>query len=690
MVKYQIFIKLTTYVGYIWYELDLGEFAPALNYESNNLAKLEDKLANYSQTVKLPCTPTNSRVFGYATAPTARPYAAYISFPCIILAGGVPVLPGEPELVLTGTTKDEFEVQILGTEMRVLSKLRELKFKDSPGYTAPDLGLGRAPRGFKKGAVLSNNAQDNSNTYNLPFTQKISPFARLVSAQNMDEDKSLMDWYRTSLKLPIPSGYGEYEMYASWRHAPVGVSVPMLINAIIIRTGVKIFYDTDQLDRLEILVTSNEADSKTLDLVDGINFRASGAVGTTNGVGGLVKWRQQISSTLRFPGMSLDDAVDDVTDIYYTPPVTGTYRIDYIYTTQGDGGTTILEIADLKGDNAQKVEITTKPEQFIDVELEGFTRYRLRYYSKTGAQNPPRAIFTLRGGDVTSGKVVGFGSLPIQKNLGFSDASELLTELCKALGLFIIVKGDEIHLFDAKNLNDNRAKALDWSSKLLATGLKKRFNIPGYGDINLIPFEDNKARTYTDSIELRASSSGFGDTKQLFKLKFEALPSVERRAIYRSPNNSVAFDVKPVAWTAGYKFDAGADSDGFLKYESSGKPYLVSRLKEYPEVVQSMASQFTGAVLETAQPKAQDYDRIMPASGKFLADNYYSRLTGGMIERPIMFEALLNLNAVDVYKFDPMVPVFIDRLGGYFYVNKIANFEAGEPTRVELIKLNDF
>jgi hypothetical protein len=45
------------------------------------------------------------------------------------------------------------------------------------------------------------------------------------------------------------------------------------------------------------------------------------------------------------------------------------------------------------------------------------------------------------------------------------------------------------------------------------------------------------------------------------------------------------------------------------------------------------------------------------------------------------------LTPQDVQDFDPFIPVYLEKYGSYFYVNKIKNFVAGKLTKVELIRL---
>ena len=62
-----------------------------------------------------------------------------------------------------------------------------------------------------------------------------------------------------------------------------------------------------------------------------------------------------------------------------------------------------------------------------------------------------------------------------------------------------------------------------------------------------------------------------------------------------------------------------------------------------------------------------------------------------MLTDPVMYDAELLLNIVDIYAFDHFKAVHIDELEGLFYVNRISDFlitSPGTPTKVELIKIS--
>jgi hypothetical protein len=69
------------------------------------------------------------------------------------------------------------------------------------------------------------------------------------------------------------------------------------------------------------------------------------------------------------------------------------------------------------------------------------------------------------------------------------------------------------------------------------------------------------------------------------------------------------------------------------------------------------------------------------------SQNDYQRFEA-MIANPVMYEAEMNLNVLDLHDFDPLDIVIVPELAGEYYVNKLQyNFEkSGRSSRITLIK----
>jgi hypothetical protein len=74
-------------------------------------------------------------------------------------------------------------------------------------------------------------------------------------------------------------------------------------------------------------------------------------------------------------------------------------------------------------------------------------------------------------------------------------------------------------------------------------------------------------------------------------------------------------------------------------------------------------------------------------SASAIADGAYKPLFERIFSKLRIVEATFMLDEWDVANFDQLKPVYIEYYGAYFFVNKISNWMAGKPCKVELIKI---
>jgi hypothetical protein len=70
-----------------------------------------------------------------------------------------------------------------------------------------------------------------------------------------------------------------------------------------------------------------------------------------------------------------------------------------------------------------------------------------------------------------------------------------------------------------------------------------------------------------------------------------------------------------------------------------------------------------------------------------IANDTYQPLLKSMLPKLRIVAATLMLTEQDVANFNQLLPVYIDKFGTYFFVNKISNWMAGRPCKVELVKI---
>ena len=234
------------------------------------------------------------------------------------------------------------------------------------------------------------------------------------------------------------------------------------------------------------------------------------------------------------------------------------------------------------------------------------------------------------------------------------------------------------------------AAPIDWSGKLVSSS--KKFAIPGAAQKNYIKhnvgqnvdplylaaiincnnenidFETDLATMKDKTFQLRDVFDNYtnASVEPLFVIQ---LPDV--KDVPNTPST-----VSPVGYTAVADMQIIVDSPKFL-----GQPLAISMT-----YLSFTAGTWTYDI---------ENDNLTNDSETTIVEYYdptpnYS-LVETMLTDPVMYEAELLLNIVDINSFDHFKGVRIDELEGIFYVNKIIDFLAtspGEPTKVELIKVS--
>ena len=238
---------------------------------------------------------------------------------------------------------------------------------------------------------------------------------------------------------------------------------------------------------------------------------------------------------------------------------------------------------------------------------------------------------------------------------------------------------------------------IDWSGKLVSK--TKKFSIPGTGQLNYINYSvaENVSESDNQAV-IECNNANIEATHEIGKMKAKLFPKENRNsvqysnaspsplgvAIYPELNRETGFAsfgtsiVNLVNALRGLNdLVILVDSTDYL-----GQPLTIA-LEYYTESVGGLWSYATLNGSLTA-----DADTILT---KYYSPSANYSLIETILTDPVMYEAELLLNVIDMYGFDYFKAVQIDELEGIFYVNRISNFLAtspGVPTKVELIKIS--
>jgi hypothetical protein len=267
------------------------------------------------------------------------------------------------------------------------------------------------------------------------------------------------------------------------------------------------------------------------------------------------------------------------------------------------------------------------------------------------------------------------GKLVLSERLGFETQLDFLKFFARVFGLTFVVDERTNHVFaySLQLLYDNikSGNVKDWSDKLDRRSSGFSFILKNYARENIVSFEDSKdgvtdaGRFYVDNKTLKGST-------EVVKLPVEAgvdimvesltaqsvcaaIPLAQLRSLNEPSQGELALDY----------------------FDNATFPNIKPHLLELKE--------------KTANITFLDAVRSFQIANHFTAqqvvDMSYSVLQNKMLKNVRMIEDDFYLTPEDMAQFDPSIPVYIDRYGAYFYVNKIRNFEVGKLTTCEMVRL---
>jgi len=173
--------------------------------------------------------------------------------------------------------------------------------------------------------------------------------------------------------------------------------------------------------------------------------------------------------------------------------------------------------------------------------------------------------------------------------------------------------------------------------------------------------------TITDEGYLFCNNEGLPEEKVIIELPFEAVE------FYSSDDkNDLVFN---------YAKFRDCEENVLKEYKT---PRLVTIEGDYVfDIKSSEGADRTGVSLPVASP-------INSRSIKttYLVSNYYSAFQDSVLTNYRKIEDLVvDLREGDIQTFSPYVPIYIEKYGAYFYVNKIKDYMKDKLTKVDLIKI---
>ena len=227
----------------------------------------------------------------------------------------------------------------------------------------------------------------------------------------------------------------------------------------------------------------------------------------------------------------------------------------------------------------------------------------------------------------------------------------------QAHGLFTYVDHGkkEVYMYSFDDILSNKSKAVNWSNRAIYDKPKLDFVPKGYAQSNVLKFEDNNG--LVDSYAITLPNNTLDLTKDFMSIK---LKSVGTKPLTGTWALLAGHETQEIEMSVPVLNNQIYDADGnFAKSQSC------------------LCRFYWSYVYKGLDGNLPPFTRVDPVSAKDLCDSYYKWLQTIFSKSKVIEDSFIK----------PYIPVYIEKYGACFYVNKISNFISGKPTKCELIKI---
>ena len=195
------------------HDLDMIEPSFPFNFESNDVAQLNDSTASWSYSISLPRTANNERLLGNAGVPFVNSLTPYMKMECNVYADGLRIIH-RGVLVIDTTTRTEYKVQILAGTANVFDLMKGISFATwnkttvtLPATTQPsvtDPASGNSYAYYMPLFISTGNISTRQSTKEDDFYMYATPFLRVGNPTQAGTLKNLLDEIGYSLVTDTP------------------------------------------------------------------------------------------------------------------------------------------------------------------------------------------------------------------------------------------------------------------------------------------------------------------------------------------------------------------------------------------------------------------------------------------------------------------------------------------------------
>lgn len=232
-----------------------------------------------------------------------------------------------------------------------------------------------------------------------------------------------------------------------------------------------------------------------------------------------------------------------------------------------------------------------------------------------------------------------------------------------------------------EQIRENKSKAADWSGKLVRPNgarewyINKTSKVGPYGKANYLSYKLDKTLGFEElgQGEISCNDENLPAFKTLFTLPYAASESFQQLA-------------QPTAMVQIKKYQG--DWPTYERIENDGVEQRAIFVHEEAHVL--TIEDDAGTISMPANVKIGKF--IDPSIAYSLAFSAYVQakyftILAEILTDPQKITALFKLSANDMRNLDLFTPIWVDKFGEYYYINKVSNYKPGEITTVELIRI---
>jgi len=301
--------------------------------------------------------------------------------------------------------------------------------------------------------------------------------------------------------------------------------------------------------------------------------------------------------------------------------------------------------------------------------------------------------------------------------------------------LFVDNYTKTVYVYNFTVVPDSKSIALDWSDKLVKmTGLIN--NKPPYAKKNIIKYKDTPRDVNDDgfvTINETVAEKLFGDGIVIYyyedeaayisgdyeyvtnatdasfpsgKYRYQTLPTVIEEDDITTIDEGFLFvnneDLEEEKTLIELPFEAvevfkGTDKNGTAFSYAKFRDCEENVLREYQtprlvtingDVVFDIKSSEGADRTSVSVPYASSVNNDRDIKMSTIVSKYFSGFNNSVLTDFRRIEdVVFDLNETDIQTFSPYVPIYLEKYGAYFYVNKIKDYMKDKLTKVDLIKI---